>query len=513
VEVVRHTKIIATLGPSSATTAAIDALIAAGVDVFRLNFSHGTHDDHRATLQRVRDASARAGRHIAILQDLSGPKIRTGPLARGMPLDLREGDELRIAAGDAPGGVGRVFTPYAPLVTSARPGDRLLLDDGRIELRVTGTAGGELITTVVNGGQLGEHKGINAPGVALPAGALTVKDEADLRFGLSLGVDFVAMSFVQTPEDVLAARRIMQETVRANAMERAAERERNGASGSGAGGAATQDVPIVAKIERPQALDCLDAILDAADGVMVARGDLGLECPLEQVPRIQKTIVARARALGRPVIVATQVFESMRSEPRPTRAEVSDAATAVDEGVDAIMLAGETAIGQYPVPCVQTLATVISAAENGAARAELLAAGIGLDRRRPGDARADGFDAFRAVHGRAMCEAAVTLASTGQAEAIVALTHFGKTAQLLSSLRPSASILAVTPSDAVARRLRLYWGVRPIVSDLLDMGALEPAIRAEMSLSPHAIVVFINISPDLTRPHANFLNVQRMPGE
>jgi pyruvate kinase len=486
VEVVRHTKIIATLGPSSAAPSAIDALIAAGVDVFRLNFSHGTHDDHRATLRRVREASVRAGRHIAILQDLSGPKIRTGPLARGIPLDLHEGDELRIAAGDAPGGVGRVFTPYAPLVTSARPGDRLLLDDGRIELRVTGTAGGQLITAVVNGGQLGEHKGINAPGVALPAGALTVKDEADLRFGLSLGVDFVAMSFVQTPEDVRAARRIMQ--------------------------ASNTDVPIVAKIERPQALDCLDAILDAADGVMVARGDLGLECPLEQVPRIQKTIVARARALGRPVIVATQVFESMRAEPRPTRAEVSDAATAVDEGVDAIMLAGETAIGQYPVACVQTLATVISAAENGAARAELLAAGIGLDRR-SGDARADGFDAFRAVHGRAMCEAAVTLASTGQAEAIVALTHFGKTAQLLSSLRPPASILAVTPSDAVARRLRLYWGVRPVVSDLLDMRALEPTIRAEMSLSPRAVVVCINISPDLTRPDANFLNVQQMTGE
>ena len=485
-EVVRRTKIIATLGPSSATATAIEALIAAGVDVFRLNFSHGTHDDHRATLQRVRDASARAGRHIGILQDLSGPKIRTGPLARGMPLDLRQGDELCIAAGDAPGGIGRVFTPYAPLVTSARPGDRLLLDDGRIELRVTGTAAGQLITTVVNGGQLGEHKGINAPGVALPAGALTAKDEADLRFGLSLGVDFVAMSFVQTPEDVLAARRIMQ--------------------------ASNTDLPIVAKIERPQALDCLDAILDAADGVMVARGDLGLECPLEQVPRIQKTVVARARALGRPVIVATQVFESMRNEPRPTRAEVSDAATAVDEGVDAIMLAGETAIGQYPVPCVQTLATVISAAENSAARAELLAVGIGLDRRRPGDLRADGFDTFRAVHGRAMCEAAVTLASTGQAEAIVALTHFGKTAQLLSSLRPPASILAVTPSDAVARRLRLYWGVRSVVSDLLDMAALEPAIRAEMSLSPRAVVVFINISPDLTRPDANFLNVQRMAG-
>jgi pyruvate kinase len=483
VEIGRSTKIVATLGPSSGTPSTIEALIAAGVDVFRLNFSHGTHDSHAATFKSVRDAAARASRHVAIMQDLSGPKIRTGPLAGG-PLDLRPGHELRIAVGDAAGGAGRVYTSYAPLVTSTHPGDRLLLDDGRIELRVTGTDGGELVTSVVSGGPLGEHKGINAPGVALPSGAITAKDEADLRFGLSLGVDLVALSFVQTPADVLAARRIME--------------------------GAKADVPLIAKIERPQALDCLDAILDAADGVMVARGDLGLECPLEDVPRIQKTIVARARVLGCPVIVATQVFESMRTESRPTRAEVSDAATAVDEGVDAIMLAGETAIGQYPVPCVRTLASVICAAESGAARAETLAANIGLDRRRSADVSGDGFDAFRTVHGRAMCEAAVTLAATGQAEAIVALTHFGKTAQLLSSLRPPARILAITPSEAVARRLTLYWGVRPLVSDLLDLGSLEPAIRAETPLSTRAVVVFINISPDLTRPDANFLNVQRL---
>jgi pyruvate kinase len=509
VEIGRRTRIVATLGPASTAPTVIEALIAAGVDVFRLNFSHGTHDTQAATFKNVRDRAARASRHVAILQDLSGPKIRTGPLA-GTPLDLHRSDELRIAAGDGMGGPGRVFTPYAPLVTSARPGDTLLLDDGRIELRVTGMSGGELVTTVVYGGRLGGHKGINAPGVVLPAGALTPKDEADLRFGLSLGVDLVALSFVQTPGDVHAARRIVQEVVRANEMERAAERERNGVSGSGAGGPATKDVPIVAKIERPQALDCLDEILDAADGVMVARGDLGLECPLEQLPHIQKTIVARARVLGRPVIVATQVFESMRTEARPTRAEVSDAAGAVEEGVDAIMLAGETAIGQYPVQCVQTLASVIRAAEGGAARGQTLAAGIGLGRRRSGDAPGDGFDAFRAVHGRAMCEAAVLLASTGQAEAIVALTHFGKTAQLLSSLRPRATILAITPSADVARRLKLYWGVQPLVSDLLDMRSLEPAIRAEIPLSPSAVVVFINISPDLARPDANFLNVQRL---
>ena len=479
----RHTKIVATIGPSSSDPAVIDKLIAAGVDVFRLNFSHGTHDSQRAAFTAVRDAAARARRHVAILQDLSGPKIRTGRLKDGAPLMLNDGDELRLAAGDTEGGPGRVFTPYAPLVASAKPGDRLLLDDGKIELNVTARDGGELVTTVVNGGSLGEHKGISAPGVTLPANAVTPKDEVDLRFGLELGVDLVALSFVQTPEDCHAARRVMH--------------------------AAGNEVPIVAKIERPQALDQLDAILAAVDGVMVARGDLGLECPLEQVPRIQKMIVARARALGRPVIVATQVLESMRTEPRPTRAEVSDAATAVDQGADAIMLSGETAAGQYPVQAVETLRCIIRDAETIAQPGAFLAAEAALDGIDQ-TLRLDGFEASRARHGRAMCEAAVTLATSGQAEAIVALTRFGKTAQLLSSLRPRASILAVTPSDAVARRLKLYWGVRPIVCEFQDLRALEAPIRKALDLSAHAVVVFINITPDLSRPDANFLNVQQL---
>jgi pyruvate kinase len=480
----RHTKIVATLGPASSSPAILDALIAAGVDVFRLNFSHGTHESHAATFRAVREAAARARCHVGILQDLSGPKIRIGRLKGGQPIELREGDELRIAAGDGEGAPGRVFTPYVELIASAQPGDRLLLDDGKIELRVRGRTNDELVTVAVNGGTLGEHKGINAPGVKLPAAAVTPKDEEDLKFGIGLGVDMVALSFVQTPDDVATARKIVRD--------------------------AKADLPIVAKIERPHALEHLDAILTASDGVMVARGDLGLECPLEQIPRIQKAIIARARALGRPVIVATQVLESMRTQPRPTRAEVSDAANAVDEGADAIMLAGETAAGQYPVRAVQTLSAVIKDAETVAIPAALLAAQVvleGLDTSKP---VRDGFDTFRTVHGRAMCEAAVTLASTGQAAAIVAVTRFGKTAQLLSSLRPRASILAVTPSEAVARRLTLYWGVRPLVSDLLDLQALEAPIHAAINLPPRAVVVFINISPDLSRPDANFLNVQRL---
>ena len=479
----RHTKIVATLGPASSAPEILDALIAAGVDVFRLNFSHGNHATQGETFHAVRAAAARSGRDVAILQDLSGPKIRTGRLAGGKAIELRDGAELRLAAGDGEGYEGRVFTAYAELIESAKPGDRLLLDDGKIELRVTGKASGELVTQVVNGGPLAEKKGINAPGVALPPCSVTAKDEADLKFGLELGVDLVALSFVQVAADVQRARAIVR--------------------------AAKKDVPIVAKIERPQALQHLDAILSEADGVMVARGDLGLECPLEHIPRMQKAIIARARTLGRPVILATQVLESLRTEPRPTRAEVSDAATAVDQGVDAIMLSGETAAGDFPVRSVQTLAAIIADAETVAVPAALLSADVLLEGRDTTKTK-DGFDTFKSRHGRAMCEAAVTLASSGQAEAIVAVTRFGKTAQLLSSLRPRAGILAVTPSEAVARRLNLYWGVRPIVSDLEDLRALETPILASGLLGPRSVVVFINITPDLTRQDANFLNVQQL---
>jgi pyruvate kinase len=468
-DVRRHTKIIATLGPASSEPATLDRLIAAGVDVFRLNFSHGTHDSHAAVYRLVREAAARARRHVAILQDLSGPKIRTGGLA-GPALTLRPGDELRLASGDERGGPGRVFVPYAALITSCSPGDRLLLDDGRIELRVKESHARELVTTVVSGGTLGEHKGINAPGVALPSNAITEKDETDLRFGLPLGVDFVALSFVQTAEDIHRAREITRSVGR--------------------------EVPLIAKIERPQAVDNIDAIIRVSDGVMVARGDLGLECPLEEVPRVQKLIIRHARTLGRPVIVATQVLESMRTEPRPTRAEVSDAATAVDQGADAIMLAGETAAGAYPVRAVETLSTVIRDAET-LPPTEMVPPEVEL---------------MLSRHGRAMGEAAVTLATTGQAAAIVAVTRQGKTAQLLAALRPRAAILAVTPSQAVARRLSLHWGVTPIVSQLRQVCHLQVPLREIAGIPAGSVVVFVNVSQDLSRVDANFINVQQLGG-
>jgi pyruvate kinase len=463
----RHTKIIATVGPSCNTAELIDALLVAGVDLFRLNFSHGTHESHRAVFDLIRNACRRTGVRAGIMQDLSGPKIRTGRLQGGLPIVLQAGQELRIVAGDAVGGSGFVSTTFVDLIKSAKPGDRLLLDDGKLELRVSASSSTELTTVVLVGGRLGEHKGINAPGVRLPAASVTEKDVADLRFGLALGVDFVALSFVQVADDVRRAKAVMAD--------------------------AGRSVPIIAKIERPAAVENLDAILAEVHGVMVARGDLGLEMPLEQVPRVQKRIVRSARALGRPVIVATQVLESMREAPRPTRAEVSDAANAVEEGVDAIMLAGETAAGQYPVQAVQTLARVIEDAERIPSERVMLST-----------------DSIESRHGLALCEAAVTLSTTGQATAIIAVTREGKTASLLSALRPAAMVYGVTESEEVAHTLTLMWGVVPVLSAELDPQRLASLMLDRQILVAGSVVVFINFNPELARADSNFLNVQKL---
>jgi len=468
---VRHTKIIATVGPASDSDAVIDALIAAGADIMRLNFSHGSHESHAATFKRIRRATERAGREVAILQDLSGPKIRTGRLEGGRPLTLERGHALRIVTGDFVGGPGRVSTTFEGLARSVHPGDRLLLADGYIELRVESSDGREIVTTVVEGGPLGEHKGINAPGVPLPASAVTPKDTVDLQFGLSLGVDMVALSFVQSAADLLKARQLM----------------------SAAGGS---DVPLVAKLERPKALDHLDEVVGACDAVMVARGDLGLELPLERVPRAQKDITHAGRRRGIPVIIATQVLESMTKEPRPTRAEVSDAANAVDDGVDAIMLSGETAVGLFPARAVQTLDAIIRDAELSPASVPVPAAG-GTE------------------HAQAICEAAVTLAERGDAQAIVAVTRGGGTARRLSALRPRAPIIAATTRDEVARRLTICWGVVPVC---LDFGTNVDEARAVIVrqligrglIAAGATVVVVNISPDMTRTDANYLKIQRL---
>jgi pyruvate kinase len=469
----RHTKIIATVGPASDSDAALEALIGAGVDIFRLNFSHGTHDSQAATFRRIRAAASRARREVAILQDLSGPKIRTGTLMDHRPLHVEAGDRLTIATGDFPGVPGRLSTTFAGLAQSVHPGGSLLLADGTVELRVESTDGREIETTVVDGGDIGEHKGINAPGVDLPVSAITSKDMDDLSFGISLGVDMVALSFVQTAADIRQARQLLVE-------------------------ADKPDTPLVAKLERPRAVDRLSEILEVSDAVMVARGDLGLEMPLERVPRAQKEITRQARRAGVPVIVATQVLESMTVEARPTRAEVNDAANAVDDGVDAIMLAGETAAGAYPIRAVQTLNAIINEAE---ASPE-----FGTH-----DVVASRYD----DHAQALCEAAVTLARRGDAKAIVAVTRGGATARRLSALRPQAPIVAATEREDTARRLTLFWGVVPLTMPIGDN--LEDArVRISAALvergivGPGSPVVVISISPDLRRADANYLRIQRV---
>ena len=463
----RHTKIVATLGPACSEPDALRALLAGGADIIRLNFSHGSQDAHAENYAAVRDAAKATGRTVAVLQDLSGPKIRIGPLEGGQPVTLTAGRTLRLAAGDQPGNSEIVYTPYEPLIRSVSPGDRLLLDDGRIELRVEEVRREEIVTSVVAGGPLAQKKGINAPGVALPASAVTEKDAADLRFGLRLGVDLVALSFVQTAGDVQRAIDIMRD--------------------------AGRTVPLIAKIARPAAVSHIDSILGVAQGVMVARGDLGLEVPLEQVPRMQKHIIRRARAAGLPSILATQVLESMRVDPRPTRAEVSDAANAVEEGADAIMLSGETAVGAHPARAVETLDAIIRDAESMP----------------QGERIVPEMDTSRSPHGRAVCEAAVTLASTARADAIVAVTREGHTARMLAALRPPTQVFAVTPSLDVVGATMLLWGVTPTLTTAHDANEIAQLLIQRRLVRSGSLVVFVNISAELDRADANFINVQR----
>lgn len=463
----RHTKIIATVGPASSSDAKLDALLAAGVDVFRINASHGSRDDRRRMVARVRSRAAEAGRIVAVLQDLAGPKIRIGPLADPDGARLVAGARLRIAVGEFAGDAERVSTTCAPLAAAVRGGEPLLLDDGQIALRVLSSNGAEIVAEVEHGGLLAPRKGINVPGVELPLSAVTDVDMEEIGAGVAMGVDFLGVSFVQNGDDMRKARAVAY----------------------GHGG---EDVGMVAKIERPQALQRYDDILAASDAVMVARGDLGLEIPLEHVPRVQKDLTRRARDAGVPVIVATQVFETMRHAPRPTRAEVSDAANAVDDGVDAIMLAGETAAGEYPVLAVETLDAVLRDAES-----------VPPDRVVPGD--------IGDRHDRALCDAAVTLAAAADATAIVAVTGSGTTARQLAALRPPIPIHAVTADEAVARRLALYRSVAPLVApaERLVVGQLKPELARRGMVRAGDAVVIARVHSDMEVENANFVELQR----
>jgi pyruvate kinase len=423
----RRTRIVCTLGPSSSRPGVIRKMIAAGMDVARLNFSHGEPETHRESARLVRDAAAAAGRHVALLQDLQGPKIRTGSLAPPVVRLLR-GRRVTLTARPVMGGVDLVPVSHGELIHVLRPKDRVLLADGEIELRVAEVGADDALCVVARGGMLGERKGVTAPGRPLDLPPLTEKDLRDLELGAELGFDYVALSFVRTAADLGACR---------SALDRCRLR-----------------TPVIAKLERAAALRNLKEILEAADGVMVARGDLGVELPLGEVPAAQKDIIQRANRAGVPVITATEMLESMVTSSRPTRAEASDVANAIWDGTDAVMLSQETSVGAHPVESVKAMARVCLAAESHPS----------YQRARPSPGRPTGWTGARPWReagsvGAAMALAAAEIASEIGARAIIAFTESGTTARRVSKARPTVPIIAASPHPAVLRRTALYHGV------------------------------------------------------
>ena len=467
----RRAKIVCTLGPATSTQERINALITAGLDVARLNLSHGSHADHLHSYQLVRAGSDAIGRSVGVLADLQGPKIRLGEFPGG-PVLLTAGDEFTITTDDIPGDRHEASTTYQGLADDVRAGDRILIDDGNVQVDVTGVAGTRVRTRVVVGGRVSDHKGINLPGVAVSAPALTAKDQEDLRWALATGVDIVAMSFVRSPDDAMVARKIMNEA---------------GRSG----------VPLIAKIEKPEAVRVLPEIVDAFDGIMVARGDLGVELPLEQVPAVQSRAIALARERARPVIVATQMLESMISAPRPTRAEVSDVAGAVVEGADAVMLSAETSVGAYPVETVATMARIVSAAEDNSLRAE------------------HSLTRMPTTTGGAIARAAAEVGAIVGAKALVAFTMTGETARRLARYRSPIPLLAFTTEPATRSQLALTWGVEtfivPAVRHTDDM--VHEVDSALVRLGRCAIgdkIVIVAGSPPGSPGKTNALRVHRI---
>jgi pyruvate kinase len=417
----RRAKIICTIGPSCNTEPMLRELMRLGMDVARLNFSHGSHEEHARNIDRLRRAALREQRTICILQDLQGPKIRTGRLKDHLPVTLKSGTRVTITPQNVDGNSSVISTTFPDLAREVAPGGRILLSDGLIELRIVRVRGKDVECNVVNGGVLGEHKGINLPGTALSIPALTKKDFADLKFGLNHGVDIVAFSFVRSAKDVELAKQFIA---------------RHGS-----------DVPVIAKLEKPQAVEHLQEILAAADGVMVARGDLGVEMPPEQVPVIQKTIIRRAADWRKPVITATQMLESMIENPRPTRAEASDVANAVFDGSDAVMLSAETASGRYPREAVTMMAKIITEAERSLRD-------FSTPRRRR--------ERHALTIAETICESVSHAAEDLHMGAIAVFTESGNTARMISKYRPRAVVYAFSHLASVCNRMNLYWGVRPV---------------------------------------------------
>jgi pyruvate kinase len=471
----RRAKIVCTLGPATHSPERLAALLDAGMDVARLNFSHGTPAEHARRLRLLRALARQRAKTLAILQDLQGPKIRTGPLERGARVELRAGARVTLTTRPLAGNAQLVSTNFQALPREVRAGNRILLSDGLIELCVERVAAREVVCRVVEGGELGEHQGINLPGLPLKISALTAKDRADLRFGIENGVDYVALSFVRRPEDVLELKRLLKR--------------------------AGRQIPVIAKLEKPEAIDRLEEILRVADAVMVARGDLGVELPPERVPVIQKRVIAQANALRVPVITATQMLESMTVHSRPTRAEASDVANAIFDGADALMLSAETAVGRYPEEAVRMMARIISAAEASPRY------GWYARLRRQTDA-ALGVP-------EAICESVAHMTGELKLKAIAVFTQSGSSARLISKYRPRVPVFAFSPLPKILRRAALYWGVIPVhmphvqSTDRMVEGA-DRLLRGMGVVEPGDVIAVIAGTPIARRGTTNLLKVHRI---
>jgi pyruvate kinase len=469
----RRAKIVCTMGPATSTADKLRDLVAAGMDVARLNFSHGSHADHKQIYDLVRATADEAGKAVGILADLQGPKIRLGTFASG-PIEWRTGDTVRITVEDVVGTHDRVSTTYAGLARDAKVGDRMLVDDGKVGLVVRAVEGPDVVAEVTEGGPVSNHKGLSLPGMDVSVPALSEKDIEDLEFALQLGVDFIALSFVRSPADIDLVHQVMDRTGR-------------------------HRLPVVAKIEKPEAVDNLEAIVLAFDGVMVARGDLGVELPLEQVPLVQKRAVQIARENAKPVIVATQMLDSMINNSRPTRAEASDVANAVLDGADAVMLSGETSVGRYPIETVQTMAKIIQAVEDDSVDVPPL---THVPRTKRGVISYAARDIGERLH----------------AKALVAFTQSGDTVRRLARLHTPLPLLAFTPEPHVRSQMALTWGTETFLVPSVD--STDAMVRqVDISMlsigryKPGDVVVIVAGSPPATVGSTNLIRVHRLGEE
>ena len=472
----RRTKIVCTIGPASSALEELDRLVKAGMDVARLNFSHGVHAEHAEVIRRIRDGESRWGRPIAILQDLQGPKIRLGTFgpAGGARIDLEAGKPFTLTAAPIAGTVERCSISHPEVLRELKVGDEIWMDDGMIQLKVEDATPAEVRCRVTAGGRISDHKGVQFPHVPLPVSCLTQKDKDDLKFGIQHGIDFVAVSFVRSAADIGEVRKFLHQ--------------------QGA------ELPIVAKLERQEVMANLSGILAMVDAVMVARGDLGVDVPLEDVPHIQKEVIRQARTAKVPVIVATQMLESMVTHLRPTRAEVSDVANAIFDGADAIMLSAESATGRYPVEAVSVMARIAERAEQATLKR--------LERRRK---QVDGAVGFP----EAISDAAATAARVLKARAIVAFTQSGFSARLISQERPDVPIIALTPFAAVQRRLGLSWGVssrliRKVETTDEMIEEIEATLLGDGFVRINDTIVIISGSPMWVTGTTNLLKLHRV---